>query len=319
MGKWIDIIKKTVKAWSEDKASRLAAALAYYTVFSIPPLLVVAIGLAALFTDRQVVETQVINQAGSLMGRQGAEAIETILKSTEEPGRGELLRTIVGVVLLLMGASGVFTQLQDAMNTVWNVEADPRRGILGAIKERFMSFTMVLAIGFVLLVSLMLSTLMTTFGDFVGRLISEAELLLWLVNFVISFVSIVVLFALIFKTIPDVKIAWRDVWVGAILTAVLFKIGEYALGIYFERSDPTSAFGAAGSVIILLLWVYYSAQILFMGAEFTQIYTTEYGSGMRPEAGAVILTEEDRAKQGIPSKDKVESQKAIPNTKQPPV
>lgn len=310
MSKFVDLIKKTFKEWSEDKASRLAAALAYYTVFSIPPLLVVAIGIAALFTDRATVENQLVGQAGSLMGSQGAEAIETILDSAESPGRSELLPTIVGVVLLFFGASGVFTQLQDAMNTIWNVEADPDRGIWGAIKDRFFSFTMVLVIGFILLVSLMLSTLLTTFGDFAGQLVSDADVLLGIVNFIFSLVVITILFGLMFKTIPDVDITWRDVGIGALLTAILFKIGEYALGIYFDRSDPTSAFGAAGSVILLLLWVYYSVQILFLGAEFTQVYATEYGSGIRPEKGAVVLTEEAKAKQGMPSKEKVELEKS---------
>ena len=305
MSKLIDLVKKTFKEWGEDKASRLAAALAYYTVFSIPPLLVVGIGIASLFTERAMVEDQLVGQAGSLMGSRGAEAIETILESAEEPGSSEIIPTLIGFALLLFGASGVFTQLQDAMNTIWDVEADPDRGIMGIIKERFLSFTMVLAIGFVLLVSLMLSTMLTTFGDFVGGLVSDTEILLLIVNFLISFAVIALLFTLIFKTIPDVQIAWRDVIVGAILTALLFKIGEYALGFYFDRSDPTSSFGAAGSVILLLLWVYYSAQIMFLGAEFTQVYATEYGSGVRPEAGAVAVTEEAKAKQGISSKDKV--------------
>lgn len=304
-----NLIKKTFKEWSEDKASRLAAALAYYTVFSIPPLLVIAIGIAGIFTDRQGVEDQLLTQASSLMGSQGSEAIETILESSEEPGKGELLPTLLSLGLLLFGASGVFTQLQDAMNTIWNVKADPDRSILESLKDRLFSFTMVLGIGFVLLVSLMLSTLLTTFGNFVGGLVSEAEALLLVVNFILSFLVITALFALIFKVVPDVKVAWRDVWVGAILTAILFKIGEYALSIYFERSDPTSAFGAAGSVISLLLWVYYSAQILFLGAEFTQVYSTELGSGMRPDDGAVALSEADRVKQGIPSQEKVERAK----------
>ncbi len=308
MSKFVNLLKQTFKEWNEDKASRLAAALAYYTVFSIPPLLVVAIGIASLFTERRVMEQQLINQAGSLMGRQGADAIETILESAETPGNGDLLPTVVAIVLLLLGASGVFTQLQDAMNTIWNVEADPDRGILGALKERFLSFTMVLAVGFILLVSLMLSTVLTTFGDFVGGIVSEAETILWLINFIFSFAVIMILFALIFKIVPDVDVAWRDVWRGAALTTALFKIGEYALGIYFERSDPTSAFGAAGSVILLLLWVYYSVQILFLGAEFTQVYTTNFGSGMRPERGAVVLTEEAKAKQGMPTQEQVKQE-----------
>lgn len=308
MGRVIDLFKKTYREWSSDKASRLAAALAYYTVFSIPPLMVVAIGIASLFTDRQVVEQQVISQAGSLMGGEGAEAIETILESAEEPGDGELLPTLLSLGLLIFGASGVFTQLQDALNTIFGVKPDPKRGIAGIIKDRFLSFTMVLTIGFILLVSLVLSTALSTFSNFVGGLVTEAEVLLWIVNFVISFGIFAALFALIFKTIPDVVITWRDAFTGAALTALLFKIGEYGLAFYFERSDPTSAFGAAGSIILLLLWVYYSAQIIFFGAEFTEVYAREHGSGIQPDEGAVAVTKEARAQQGIPNRGDIRRQ-----------
>lgn len=308
MSSVIEIVGETFREWSEDKASRLSAALAYYTVFSIPPLMVVAIGIASLFTDRATIEEQVVNQAASLMGRQGGEGIQTILQSAEQPGNGELLPTLFGVALLLFGASGVFTQLQDAMNTIFGVKPDPQRGIMGLIKDRFLSFTMVLTIGFILLVSLMLSTVLASFGSFVGGLVTEAEILLWILNFIISFGVFMLLFALIFKTIPDIKIAWRDVLVGAAITALLFKIGEYALGFYFERSDPTSAFGAAGSIILLLLWIYYSAQIIFLGAEFTEVYARRVGSGVQPKEDAVPLTREARAQQGIAREQEVKRQ-----------
>lgn len=308
MSSVIEIVGETFREWSEDKASRLSAALAYYTVFSIPPLMVVAIGIASLFTDRATIEEQVVNQAASLMGRQGGEGIQTILQSAEQPGNGELLPTLFGVALLLFGASGVFTQLQDAMNTIFGVKPDPKRGIMGLIQDRFLSFTMVLTIGFILLVSLMLSTVLASFGSFVGGLVTEAEILLWILNFIISFGVFMLLFALIFKTIPDIKIAWRDVLVGAAITALLFKIGEYALGFYFERSDPTSAFGAAGSIILLLLWIYYSAQIIFLGAEFTEVYARRVGSGVQPKENAVPLTREARAQQGIAREQEVKRQ-----------
>lgn len=308
MSSVIEIVGETFREWSEDKASRLSAALAYYTVFSIPPLMVVAIGIASLFTDRATIEEQVVNQAASLMGRQGGEGIQTILQSAEQPGNGELLPTLFGVALLLFGASGVFTQLQDAMNTIFGVKPDPKRGIMGLIQDRFLSFTMVLTIGFILLVSLMLSTVLASFGSFVGGLVTEAEILLWILNFIISFGVFMLLFALIFKTIPDIKIAWRDVLVGAAITALLFKIGEYALGFYFERSDPTSAFGAAGSIILLLLWIYYSAQIIFLGAEFTEVYARRVGSGVQPKEDAVPLTREARAQQGIAREQEVKRQ-----------
>lgn len=308
MSSVIEIVGETIHEWSEDKASRLSAALAYYTVFSIPPLMVVAIGIASLFTDRATVEEQVVSQAGGLMGQQGAEGIRTILQSAEQPGNGELLPTLFGLALLLFGASGVFTQLQDAMNTIFGVKPDPKRGIVGLIKDRFLSFTMVLTIAFILLVSLVLSTALSAFSGFVGGLVTEAEILLWIVNFVISFGVFTLLFALIFKTIPDVEIAWRDVLIGAAITALLFKVGEYALGFYFDRSDPTSAFGAAGSIILLLLWIYYSAQIIFLGAEFTEVYARVLGSGVKPQKGAVAITDEARAQQGIPSEGEVERQ-----------
>ena len=308
MSSVIEIVGETVKEWSNDKASRLSAALAYYTVFSIPPLMVVAIGIASLFTDRATIEEQVLNQAGSLMGQQGGEAIGTILQSAEQPGDGELLPTLLGVALLVFGASGVFTQLQDAMNTIFGVQPDPKRGIMGLIKDRFLSFTMVLTIGFILLVSLVLSTVLASLGNFIGGLVTEAEILLWLVNFIISFGIFMLLFALIFKTIPDVKMAWRDVLIGAAVTALLFKIGEFALSFYFERSDPTSAFGAAGSIILLLLWIYYSAQIIFLGAEFTEVYARRIGSGIQVEEDAVPLTREARAQQGITPEEEVKRQ-----------
>jgi membrane protein len=308
MSSVIEIVGETVKEWSNDKASRLSAALAYYTVFSIPPLMVVAIGIASLFTDRATIEEQVVSQAGGLMGQQGGEAIRTILQSAEEPGNGELLPTLLGVALLVFGASGVFTQLQDAMNTIFGVKPDPKRGIMGLIKDRFLSFTMVLTIGFILLVSLVLSTVLASFGGFIGGLVTEAEALLWIINFLISFGIFMLLFALIFKTIPDVKISWRDVLIGAAVTALLFKIGEYALSFYFERSDPTSAFGAAGSIILLLLWIYYSAQIIFLGAEFTEVYARRVGSGIQVEEDAVPLTQEARAQQGITRQEDVKQQ-----------
>ncbi len=306
MSSVIEIVGETFHEWSEDKASRLSAALAYYTVFSIPPLLVVAIGIASMFTDRATIEEQVVGQAGSLMGQQGAEGIRTILQSAEQPGNGELLPTLFGLALLLFGASGVFTQLQDAMNTIFGVRPNPKRGIVGLIKDRFLSFTMVLAIGFILLVSLVLSTVLSAFSGFIGGLVTEAEVVLWIVNFVISFGVFTALFAFIFKTIPDIEIAWRDVLIGAMATALLFKIGEYVLSFYFDRSDPTSAFGAAGSIILLLLWVYYSAQIIFLGAEFTEVYARVLGSGVKPQEGAIAITREARAQQGIPTEGEVE-------------
>lgn len=303
----IDLIKQTFKEWSEDKASRLAAALAYYTVFSIPPLLVLLISILGQVLDQEIVQEQILRQTGQLVGAQGREGIELILENAEQPGNQELIPALISLVILFFGASGVFSALQDAMNTVWDVAPRPDRGLWGTLKARFFSFTMVLGIVFLLLVSLILTTVLTALGDNISGLVTESEIILQVLNFIISLAVLVLLFALIFKVIPDVQIEWRDVWIGAVVTGLLFKLGEFALGIYLENSDPASAYGAAGSLIILLLWVYYSAQILFLGAEFTQVYARHYGSDIRPDKDAVFITEEARAAEGRPQKETVES------------
>src|SRR5690606_23783329 len=237
----------------------------YYTVFSIPPLLILLISILCQVLDQEIVQEQVLSQTGQLVGAQGREGIELILENAEQPGNQELIPALISLVILFFGASGVFSALQDAMNTVWDVAPRPDQGLWGTLKARFFSFTMVLGIVFLLLVSLILTTMLTALGDHISGLVTESETILQVVNFIVSLAVLVLLFALIFKVIPDVQIEWRDVWIGAMVTALLFKLGEFALGIYLENSDPASAYGAAGSLIILLLWVYYSAQILFLG------------------------------------------------------
>ncbi len=303
----IDLIKQTFKEWSEDKASRLAAALAYYTVFSIPPLLILLISILGQVLDQEIVQEQILSQTGQLVGAQGREGIELILENAEQPGNQELIPALISLVILFFGASGVFSALQDAMNTVWDVAPRPDQGLWGTLKARFFSFTMVLGIVFLLLVSLILTTMLTALGDNISGLVTESETILQVVNFIVSLAVLVLLFALIFKVIPDVQIEWRDVWIGAMVTALLFKLGEFALGIYLENSDPASAYGAAGSLIILLLWVYYSAQILFLGAEFTQVYARRFGSDIRPDKDAVFVTEEARAAEGRPRQGTVQA------------
>jgi membrane protein len=293
------LLTRTFREWSEDKASRLAAALSYYTVFSLPPLLVLSLAIAGLVYDRQAAQDQLLAQAGGLLGETGSEALVQILDNASDPAWGSIA-SIVSIALLFLGASGVFTQLQDAMNTIWEVKARPGRGILGTIKDRLLSFTMVLTVGFLLLVSLLLSTALVAVGEWVSGLAPDAVWLASIISFVISFGVISLLFALIFKTIPDVKIAWRDVWPGAVVTALLFNLGKWAIGAYLARSAPASAYGAAGSLIVVLLWVYYSAQILFLGAEFTQVYAGRFGKPIVADDNAVPLDPADMAQQGIP-------------------
>ncbi len=221
-----------------------------------------------------------MQQSKALVGETGAQAIQQILENASQP-EASSAAAIIGVAVLLFGASGVFLQLQDAMNTIWNVQSDPDRGIIGTIKDRFLSFSMVVGVGFLLLVSLIVSSMLSSLNNFIqGTMLQMLAVgpLAQLLNFTVSFTVITLLFALIFKVIPDIEIAWRDVWVGAIATALLFSIGEWALSYYLGNMAPESTYGAAGSLIVLLLWVYYSAQILFLGAEFTQVYAHKFGS-----------------------------------------
>ena len=299
------LLTQTIKEWQEDKASRLAAALSYYTIFSLPPLLILGLAIAGQVFDRQAAQERLVSQAGQLVGQDGAEGIAMILENASEPGAG-LVAGIISVVTLFLGASGAFAQLQDAMDTIWEVQPRPGRSVLGTIKDRLFSFTMVLTVGFLLLVSLLLSTVLAALGEFIGGLAPGFVMLAQIINFVVSFGVTVLLFALIFKVIPDVTIQWKDVWLGAFVTAALFAIGRWAIGLYLGQSATASTYGAAGSLIVLLVWVYYAAQIVFLGAEFTQVYTHKYGSQPVADEKAVPITEEARAEQGIPREGEVE-------------
>jgi membrane protein len=293
----IQLIKDTFAEWNEDKVSRLAAALAYYTIFSLAPLLIIAIAIAGLVFGQEAAQNQIVGQIQGLVGREGAEAIQAMILNASRPGAG-IVATIFGVVTLLFGASGLFAQLQDALNTIWEVTPRPR-GIIGMIQDRFWSFSMVLGTGFLLLVSLILSAVLAGIATYLGSLMPGFVQLWTIVNFLVSFGVITILFALIYKVIPDAKVAWSDVWIGAIVTSFLFSIGRYLIGLYLGSSAIGSAYGAAGSFVIVLIWVYYSAQILLIGAEFTQVYATRYGSRIKPSKNAIPVSEASRLKQGM--------------------
>jgi membrane protein len=297
--KLIDLVKATFKDWSEDKAARLAAALAYYTVFSIPPLLIIVLAIVGQFFDRNSMRDQLMAQIGGLIGQQGADFIKGLLESASKPAESTVA-AVLGLITLLLGATGVFGELQGALNTIWEVAPKPGRGLLGTMKDRFLSFTMVLGIGFLLMVSLVLSTALAALSNFVAGDTAQASGLLEILNSLASVLILTVMFALMFKIIPDAEIAWRDVWLGAAFTALLFTIGKYVIGLYLGRSSVASTYGAAGSLVVILIWIYYSAQILFLGAEFTQVYANRYGSRVRPAADAIPITDEARAQQGIP-------------------
>jgi membrane protein len=292
-----DLLTETFNGWSEDKAPRLGAALAYYTIFSLAPLLVIVIGIAAFVFGREAAQGQVLGQLQGLLGEEGGKAIQSMIQNATQNKATGVLATLIGIATLLFGASGVFGELQDALNTVWGVKPKPGRGILGVVKQRFLSFAMVAGIAFLLLVSLTVSTALAALGKFMAGLFQTE--LLHVLNFVLSFAVITFLFAMIYKLLPDARIAWTDVWIGAVVTALLFTIGKFAIGLYLGKSSVASAYGAAGSLVIVLVWIYYSAQILFFGAEFTEVYARRYGSGFKAAPGAVPVTREAREQQGL--------------------
>lgn len=307
------LFKLSYQGWKEDKASRLAAALAYYTMFSLAPLLIIAIAIAGLLWRQDAVQEAVLNQIGGLVGADGQTFVAGLLDSASRPAQG-IFATIIGLFTLLFGALGAFNELHNALNTVWEVEEEKVTGLWNSIKkliiERFLSFTMILGIGFLLLVSLVISTGLSAVGTWVSSMLPFHELILQVINLVITIGIVTILFALIFKYLPDAEIAWRDVWIGAFVTAVLFSIGKTLIGLYLGSSAVATAFGAAGSLVILLLWIYYSAQILFFGAEFTQVYANRLGSRIVAEGQAQMkdgtVRATDRQTSSIPRKrDKV--------------
>lgn len=302
----INLVKETFREWRDDNATKLAAALAYYTTFSLAPLLVLVIAIAGLLGGREAAQNQTMAQVEDLIGVEGREFVQGMLESASRPSTG-ITATIIGVITLLFGALGVFGELQNSLNTIWEVKPLPAKslgeGIQRFITGRLLSFTVVLGIGFLLLASLVLSAGLSALGEYIGNLGLFADTWLQIANFLISFAVITLLFAMIFKVLPEVKMAWRDVWLGAAVTSLLFSIGKFLIGLYLGRSEVATTFGAAGSLAILLLWIYYSAQILFLGAEFTQVYANRYGSKVVPDADAVKVTEEERAQQGIPHQE----------------
>lgn len=293
------LLRKTFSEWSEDKVPQLGASLAFYTALSIAPLLVLSLRLAASFFGDDAARGEIFGQARSLIGTDGAKAIQDMIQNADHPARGTVA-TVLSVVTLLLGASGVFGQLQDALNTIWEVKPKPNQGIWGFVRTRFLSFAMVMGIAFLLLVSLLLSSALAFMGSFLDRVPEQLHFLAQALNFVFSTAVITLLFALMFKLLPDVKMAWRDVWLGAFVTAVLFSVGKILIGLYLGHSAMASSYGVAGSFVVLLAWVYYSAQILFFGAELTQVYANRYGSRIVPSDNAVPITENERAQEGRP-------------------
>jgi membrane protein len=272
-----ELIKDTGNKWMEVNATRLGAALAFYTLLSIAPLLVVCIAIAGMIFGADAARDQIAWQIQNVVGQQGAEVIQTLLKNASQPATSGIAAA-VGFLTLLFGASGVFGELRDSLNTVWGVKSTSGAGLLGLLKGRFFSFAMVLGIGFLLLVSLVLSAGISAIGKFFQSHLPVPEGMLQFGGVLVSFLTVTALFALLYKVVPDARIEWRDVGIGAAVTSLLFSIGKFLIGLYLGKASIGSAYGAAGSVVVFIVWVYYSAQIFFMGAQFTHVYAERHGS-----------------------------------------
>jgi membrane protein len=283
---WWQLLKATVMQWVDDQPFQLAAALSYYTLFSLAPLLVIVISIAGLAFGQEAAQNRIVETLQGLLGRDSAQAIQQMVQNASNKPKTGMFSTVLGVIFLVFGAGGVVGQLQTSLNTVWGVTPKPGQGIWGFVRQRFVSFAMVLGIGFLLVVSLAVSALMSGFTQVIGNVFGATAVLIHALDLGISFVFVTALFAMIYKYLPDVRIQWRDVWVGAALTSLLFTIGKFLIGLYLGTSGVTSTYGAAGSLITILLWVYYSSLIFFLGAEFTQVYAREYGSGVVPAENA---------------------------------
>lgn len=311
----LGLLKESWQDFGKDECQRLAAALSYYTVFSLPPLLVVLVAIASMLWDAGEVQGAIERQMGGLLGSEGGAQVRTIMQSADRPDVNRPLAALVGVGALLFGATGAFMALQGALNRAWSVQPDPKQGgIRNFVTKRLLSLGMILAVAFLILVSLALSAALAAAGDTIARdATGVTAVLLAILNFVVSFVVISGLFAAIYKVLPDAKIAWRDTVVGAAFTAFLFVVGKFLLGFYLGRNDPGSAFGAAGSLALMLVWIYYASMIVLFGAEFTEAWSRRYGKGIVPEEGAVKVEIKTHRVESGPKAHPKADPKAAPN------
>jgi membrane protein len=285
-----DLLKQTAQEWIQDKAPQLGAALAYYTVFSLAPLILVLISVVGLIfrNDPAGAWNKITEQMSYFLDQSAVQVVQNIAQQASQPGK-DVIGTIIGVVLALFGASGVFGQLQDALNTVWGVKAKPGGGIWSFLRSRFLSFAMVGGVCFLLLVSLTIESVLKAFSHYVQSVMPGGIVIATTVYLIFDLAVIILLFAIIFKFLPDAKIQWRDVWIGSVMTALFFVVGKWALGLYLGSGKAGAAYGAASSLITLLLWIYYSSQILLFGAEFTQVYANRVGHGVSPDRHAIRI------------------------------
>jgi len=303
---WV-ILKDSFNGFLDDRCLKLSAALAYYTVFSLAPLLVLIISLISIFLGQEAIQGQIFSQLNGLVGNEAAKQIQDMIKSVQLSGKTNVA-LIVGIGTLVVGATSIFVEIQDSVNLIWRVKAKPKRGWLKILKDRLISSSLIVSLGFLLLVSLIVNGLVLALSDFLTRYIpSLGVVIISGFNFALSTSVVAVLFGVIFKVLPDAKIAWKDVRWGAFFTALLFMLGRYLIGLYIETTSTSSTYGAAGSLIVILLWIYYTAAILYFGAEFTQAYANHLGVRIEPADYAVYVeqTERERTVKAIPTEQKV--------------
>ncbi len=309
IGKWFKkafgLFKASFTAFMEDKALKMSASLAYYTIFSMAPLLMIIISLTSIFYGREAIQNRVFNEINGFVGNEAALQIQEIIKQITL-SQDSTFAIVIGILTLFIGATGVFIEIQDSINQIWRVKAKPKKGWKKMLINRVLSFSMIISLGFLLIVSLVINALILALSAKLTEFFPEITIfIVQIINAGITFIVISVLFAIIFKYLPDVEIGWTDVRVGAIFTALLFTLGRFLIGLYIEKIGPGSAYGAAGSLIVILVWVYYTSAILYFGAEFTQVYAQCYGGAIRPAEYAVhiVLSEEEREVKVLPKQD----------------
>ncbi|WEK33493.1 MAG: YihY/virulence factor BrkB family protein [Candidatus Pseudobacter hemicellulosilyticus] len=287
--RFFDILKKTVVSFLDDNGLKLSASLSYYTIFALGPVLVITISLVGIFYGKEAVQGKIYGQIKDLIGSDAAIQLQQIIKNVEY-SQFQTTGIIIGLVMLLVGASGVFTEMQDSINTIWSVKAKPKKGWLKFLRNRLLSFSLVISIGFILLVSLVVSALLEAINTQLTRVFPEGIVILaYILNILIVLFVIAALFTVIFKVLPDATISWRDTFRGALFTSLLFMVGKFLISFYISRSSIGTTYGAATSIIVILLWVYYSSAILYLGAEFTKTWAIEAGNGIKPNDTAVFI------------------------------
>lgn len=287
------ILKKAAIEFFSDNGIKLSASLSYYTVFSIGPVLIIIISLAGIFFGKEAVQGKIYHQINGLVGNSAALQIQDIIQNIEK-SQLSASGAVIGFIVLIIGATGVFTEIQDSINYIWAIKAKPKRGLLHVLMNRLISFSLIISFGFILLVSLIVNALVDLMQDRLKNFFDTASVYIFqAINYVVLYIIISSLFAIIFKVLPDAKIRWKDAFVGAAFTAILFLVGKFLIGYYLSHSNIGATYGAAASIVLLLLWVYYTSIILYFGAEFTKVYTIEHGGGIQPDKAAVFIIKQE--------------------------